>query len=343
MHPLPLAEEAPAAARFDPRQFAALALVVVLGLALALGLAPYLTGLIAVPILFVVVAPVARRLARHIGRKTAALVVVALLACTLITLGGVLAGFVITEARRAGLDVPQSPILAHLAQLRPGGVNVGPELATAGQKLLEWIGSNAFGVIGAASHWIVNLTVALAGLFFLLLRPGETWAAIRPYIPFSARHADMLRDNFRNVTTATLLGSGLSAAIQGLLVGAAFAMAGLPNAPLWGLAATLLSVVPLLGSALVWGPGAIALLLDRRFEAAVLLALWGFVVVTNVSHVILPMVSRRWGGIHPLVTLLGTLIGVPVFGLLGLLIGPLAVSSFLELITMYREDYLRPS
>jgi len=344
VRPLPLVDEVtPVAPRFDARRIAALGIVVVFGLALAIGLAPYLTGLIAIPILYVVVSPVARGLARHVGGKSAALVVVTLLLCALMLLGGSLGGLIVTEARLGGVQIPQSPILTHLAQLRPAGMNLGPQMANVGAKLIEWIGSNAFGVLAAASHWIVNLTVALAGLFFLLLQPNETWTAVRPYIPFSARHADTLRDNFRNVTTATLLGTGLSAAIQGLLVGSAFGIVGLPNAPLWGVAATLLSVVPLVGSALVWGPGAIALLLEQRVEAGVLLALWGFVVVANVARVILPIVSRRWGGIHPLVTLLGTLIGVPVFGLLGLLVGPLAVSSFLELITMYREDYLNPS
>ena len=100
------------------------------------------------------------------------------------------------------------------------------------------------------------------------------------------------------------------------------------------------SILPVLGSGLVWGPGAVALLLEHRPIAAVLLALWGAVVVGNVDYVIRPMVSRRWAHIHPLITLVGALIGVPYFGLLGLLIGPLALSYFFELITMYREEYL---
>ncbi len=71
-----------------------------------------------------------------------------------------------------------------------------------------------------------------------------------------------------------------------------------------------------------------------------LLAVWGALVVGNVDYVIRPMVAKRWAHIHPLVTLVGALIGVPHFGLLGLLIGPLALSYFFELIAMYREEYL---
>ncbi len=73
---------------------------------------------------------------------------------------------------------------------------------------------------------------------------------------------------------------------------------------------------------------------------AVLLAIWGIVVVGNVEYIIRPMVFRRWANIHPLITLIGALAGVPYFGILGLLIGPLALSYFFELIRMYREEYL---
>ena len=119
-----------------------------------------------------------------------------------------------------------------------------------------------------------------------------------------------------------------------------FWAAGLPNAALWGLVAVVFAILPVLGSGMVWGPGAIVLLLNHRPVAALLLALWGLVVVGNVDYVIRPMVARRFAHIHPLVTLVGALVGVPYFGILGLLVGPLAVSYFFELIGMYREEYL---
>jgi predicted PurR-regulated permease PerM len=124
-------------------------------------------------------------------------------------------------------------------------------------------------------------------------------------------------------------------------VAAGFAVTGVPNALFWGVVATVLAVLPVVGSGLVWAPGALALVFDHRYVAALVLALWGLVVVGNVSYVIQPMVFRRWAQIHPLVTLVGALAGVPYFGILGLLIGPLALSYFFELIRMYREEYLK--
>jgi predicted PurR-regulated permease PerM len=73
---------------------------------------------------------------------------------------------------------------------------------------------------------------------------------------------------------------------------------------------------------------------------AIGLALWGLVVVGNVDNVIRPMVFRRWAQIHPFITVIGAFAGLQYFGLLGLLIGPLAISYFFELIRMYRAEYL---
>ncbi len=324
----------------DTKRRGAAALVLGLGIALLIALAPYATGLVAIPVFYVALAPAHNWLARHAGPRGAASLVVALTVLLLVVLGGSFAGLIVNEAQRIVTNVAQSPILARLSDLRVGGVDVGARLADLGANVVSWIGSSAFGFIGSASRFALNLTISLFGVFYLLLRPRETWDAVRPYIPFSARNTEKLRQDFRDVTTSTLLGTGLSAAIHGVLVSLGFWVAGLPNAALWGVVTMVFSILPVLGSGMVWGPGAVVLLLNHRPAAAVLLALWGLVVVGNVDYVIRPMVARRFAHIHPLVTLVGALIGVPYFGLLGLLVGPLALSYFFELIDMYREEYL---
>ena len=124
-------------------------------------------------------------------------------------------------------------------------------------------------------------------------------------------------------------------------MGVGFWMTGLSNALFWSVVTMVFAILPVVGSGLVWGPGAIALALGKNYGAAIGLALWGVILVGNVDYVIRPMVFRRWAHIHPLITLVGALAGVPYFGILGLLIGPLALSYFFELIKMYREEYLK--
>jgi predicted PurR-regulated permease PerM len=103
-----------------------------------------------------------------------------------------------------------------------------------------------------------------------------------------------------------------------------------------------LAILPVVGSGLVWGPAAIILIMQGRPLAGVLLIVWGVVVVGSVDNFIRPLIYRRFSAIHPLITLIGAIGGVSHFGLLGLLIGPLALSYLFELIRMYREEYLEP-
>src|SRR6266853_4529755 len=313
-----------------------------LGLALVVALLPFASGLFAIPVLYVVFDPLHRWLEKHVKARAAAALVILTALFVIVVPGVSFATLIVTQAQQIASGVVQSPILARLSQLHIGNTDLGPQLADLGSKVVGWIGSSAFGLIGTATRLTLNLVIALFGLYYLLLRAPETWQALLPYIPFSTQNAERLRARFANVTTSTVIGTGLVAVIHGALVGVAFLVAGISNAVFWGVVTMVFSVLPVVGSGLVWGPGVLVLALDHRYGAAVLLALWGILVVGNVEYVIRPMVFRRWANIHPLVTLIGALAGVPFFGILGLLIGPLALSYFFELINMYREEYLTP-
>jgi predicted PurR-regulated permease PerM len=315
-------------------------LILVLGIGLLIAISPFATGLIGIPVLYIVFMPMHRWLAQRLSPRIAA-VLVAVVALFLIVVPGVsFAGLIVAQAQEIASGVVQSPLLGRVSELRFRNFDIGPQLANLGGKLVSWIGSSAFGLIGTATRLALNLTISLFGLYYLLLRPDESWAAVRPYIPFSAENAELLRQRFRNVTVSTVVGTGLVAAIQGAMVGLGFWAAGLSNALFWGVVTVVLAILPVVGSALVWGPGVIALAIDGRYGWAIALALWGVLAVGNVDYIVRPIVFRRWANIHPLVTLLGALAGVPHFGILGLLIGPLALSYFFELIRMYREEYL---
>ena len=315
-------------------------LVLLLGVALVIALTPYATGLIGIPVLYAVFAPVHEWLSLRVRTKIAAALVVALALFLIVVPGVSFAGLVVSQAQEIAAGVIRNPLLGRLRELQPGGIDLGPRLADLGAQVVSWIGSSAFGLVGTATRLALNLTISLFGLFYLLLQPGETWEAVRPYIPFSAKNTEKLRQGFRDVTTSTIIGTGATAAIQGFLVGLGFWLTGLPNAVFWGVVTMVFAILPVVGSALVWGPGALALILGHHALAGVLLAVGGAVIVGNVDYVIRPMVFRRWANIHPLITLVGALAGVPYFGILGLLIGPLALSYFFELVKMYREEYL---
>ena len=324
----------------DTNQQRAAFLILALGIALVVALTPFATGIIGIPVLYVVFKPVHDWLMRRTGPRVSGTLVV-LLALFLIVVPGVsFAGLIVSQAQQIASGVTQGTLLDRLSRLHIRGTDLGPQLADLGGKLVSWIGSSAYALIGTATRLALNLVISLFGLYYLLLRPTETWESVRPYIPFSPQNTEILRQRFRNVTISTIIGTGLVAAIQGLLVGVGFWVTGLSNAVFWGVVTMVLAILPVVGSGLVFGPGAIALGLGGHWGWAIALLLWGILIVGNVDYIVRPIIFRRWANIHPLITLIGALAGVPYFGLLGLLIGPLALSYFFELIRMYREEYL---
>jgi predicted PurR-regulated permease PerM len=161
-------------------------------------------------------------------------------------------------------------------------------------------------------------------------------------VPFSRENTDKLGKRFKDVTVSTVIGTGVTAMIQGALLGLAFWVIGLPNALFWSVVTTALAILPIVGSGLVWGPAVVSLALQGRPVAAIGLAIWGALMVGSIDNFIRPVIYRRYAEIHPLITLIGAIVGVSQFGLLGLLIGPLALSYLFELVRMYREEYIEP-
>src|SRR5881628_773400 len=286
-------------------------LVLLLGAALVIALTPYAAGLIGIPVLYAIFAPLHDYLARRISPRTAASVVVVLALFVIVVPGVSFAGLIVAQAQQIASGVARNPILGKLAELHIGQIDLGPRIADLGAKVVSWIGSSAFGLIGTATRLALNLIISLFGLYYLLLRPQETWDAVRPYIPFSAENTELLRQRFKNVTISTIVGTGLVAAIQGTAVGIGFAVTGLSNAVFWGVVTMVFAILPVVGSGLVWGPGALALVLGGHWGLGIGLAVWGLVVVGNVDYIVRPIIFRRWANIHPLITLVGALAGVP--------------------------------
>jgi predicted PurR-regulated permease PerM len=315
-------------------------LILALGLALLYALWPFSTGLIGAPVLYIVMAPVHRWLTRWIPARVSAALVVVLGILLVLGPGLSVLGLVATEAQDMATGVIRSPLLARISRIRVGPYQVGAQLEQIGSQVVSFIGASALGLIGTATRAAIQLTISFFGLYYLLISPQEIWRAVRPFIPFSAASAEILRNRFRDVTISTLVGTGVTAMMQGILVGVAFWAVGLSNPLFWSVVTVIFAILPVVGSGLVWGPGAAALAMDGRWGAAIGLAVWGLVVVGNVDNVIRPIVFRRWAQIHPFVTVIGAFMGLRYFGLLGLLIGPLAISYFFELIRMYRVEYL---
>lgn len=323
----------------DMRRRAAGLVIGLLGGLLLIALLPYASGLLSAPVLAILWAPLHTRLSQRMSRPLAATIILVLTLLVIVLPGVWMISLLVGQAQNVVEALVSSPLLARLEDVRLGPIEIGPAILQLGQSLLAWIGSNAFSLLGTATRLVLSLLFAFVGLFYLLVRPGAAWAALEPYIPFSVERSRLLRTRFENVTWSTVVGTGLNAVVQGTLLGLAFAVLGVSNALFWGAVTAVLSILPLVGSGLIWAPAAMSLVLGGRVGAAIALVLWGALVIANIDNLLRPMVYRRFAHMHPMITLVGAVVGVEYFGLVGLVLGPLAIQYFFELLAMYRDEY----
>jgi predicted PurR-regulated permease PerM len=325
------------------RRDRAAVLIMALGVAILIALAPFVSGLLGAAVLYVLCVGPYRRLHRVMpSGLAAALTLVGAIIVIALPLTW-LVGLVIDQAPAVLRGAQSSQLIERLAQLPPiGSFDVGAEIAKASGTMLRWLSAQVLNFMGGAANASLNLVIAFFGLYYVLLAGEQMWEGFRDYVPFSSATAEALREHFYSVTRATLLGTMLVAAAQGSLVGLGFFFVGLPNPLFWGTMTAFASILPVLGSGLVWIPAMLLLLLQQRYGAALVMLIIGWVVASNVDNLIRPLVYRRVSNIHPMITLVGAFAGIKYFGLPGLLLGPLAIAYFFELLRFYRLEYGTP-
>ena len=314
-------------------------LIGALAVGVLIAVAPFLPGLLGAVVLYVVCAPLYRRLAPRLGASVAAMLLTFGVAILLLIPVVWLASIAIEQAPDAVSRILRSSAFANLRVLQIGPLDVGAQMSRVGEMLASRASGQALALVGSLTRTILNLLLAGVGLYYLFKSADVVWDRVRPLIPFSADGANALRERFALVTEATLLGIAATALAQGLVVGTAFWLVGLPDPIVWGVVTGCTSILPILGSSLIWGPGVVVLLAEHRFGAAAVLGVLGAVVASNVDNAIRPMVYRRVSGIHPMATLVGAFAGVQLVGLSGLLLGPLAISYLFELVSLYDAEY----
>jgi len=326
-------------AYFEGNRGRAAALILLLGLGLAIALAPYVTGLLGGVVMFVVFHPVFNWLSPRLGRGPSAGLVVLLILVVIIVPGAVLTGIAVDQAQSIASDMSGSEFLSRIEQLKIGPLDIGVELARSTQDLGHWLGRNAIGFLGTLTRIGVNIVVSLFVVYYLLLEPDRAWELVTSNTPFSASNTLILKERFLAITYSTIIGTGLIALAQGALLTFGLFVTGLPGALFWGMVTVVLAILPVVGTGMVWVPAAAYLAYSGRFSAAIFLTALGVIVIGNADLAIRPAIFRRYASVHPLVTVVGVLGGITYFGLLGLLVGPLAISYFFELLQMYREEF----
>ncbi|MEI6244594.1 MAG: AI-2E family transporter [Acidobacteriota bacterium] len=203
-------------------------------------------------------------------------------------------------------------------------IKAGDVLNSAGGYLVSWLSSGTLSTVSV----IANFFIALYAMFFLLVDGPGMLRAILDHVPLHVDEKLLLIERFMSISRATIRGTLAIGVIQGTLTGIAFWVAGIPSVALWTVLMIALSIVPLIGGALIWVPACIVLLAMGQVTKAVLLALFSSLVVGSIDNLLRPWLVGRDTKLHDLVILFSTMGGLLVIGPLGFIIGPVLAGLF---------------
>lgn len=195
------------------------------------------------------------------------------------------------------------------------------------------------GVAAGTGGLLVDFGLMLIALFFLF-RDGEHLAVwLQRLSPLGVDTDRMIFERFVDVTAATLIGTLATGASQGVVGGLLLAVLGVPNALLWGATMALTSFVPVLGAGLVWVPAALWLLVQGEVVRGLVLVGGGVFLIGMVDNVVKPVVMGPRAGLHPGLVLFAVFGGLSIYGLTGLVLGPMLFALLLTFAQIYRERY----
>ncbi|QJW89389.1 AI-2E family transporter [Spirosoma taeanense] len=191
---------------------------------------------------------------------------------------------------------------------------------------------------GGALDFIVIIGLMLFTFYFMFVQQEAFQKGLQKYLPFKRDTQQELGESLKNNVNANVLGQALVSLVQGVLTGVTLWIFNVSDAPFWGVVAFFMAFIPVLGTPLVWGPAALIKLSQGDTGQGVGILIVGIVVIINIDNLLRITLAKRMGDIHPLVTLAGIVLGVPIFGILGLVIGPLLLSYFIVLIQVFERE-----
>ena len=190
-------------------------------------------------------------------------------------------------------------------------------------------------IVKGLSTFIMGFFFTLLSLYYLFKDGDRLFERLKEVIPLPSKERDLLSHRFKDMVYATIYGGILIAIIQGLLGGLSFWVLGLASPIFWGTAMAFLSFIPVGGTALIWVPASILLLGQGAFLKGIILLGLGVFGISMVDNLLKPFFISTRTKIHPLLLFFAVLGGIQVFGLIGLVAGPLIVTLFLTLIEIY--------
>jgi predicted PurR-regulated permease PerM len=197
-------------------------------------------------------------------------------------------------------------------------------------------------ILNGSFNFFTTISMMYFFLYFMIVNAGRLEAGLILYLPFKRSKMLLFGDELKAQTFSNAVGVPLISVVHGLLAFVAYLIAGVSDAGFWGVVTGFASVIPLVGTGLIWLPTSIYLLAQGHTWQGAFVIGWGLLVIGTSDNIIRFVLAKRMADVHPIVTVLGVIIGLKFFGITGLIFGPLIISYFLILSKIYYVEYQKP-
>lgn len=196
-------------------------------------------------------------------------------------------------------------------------------------------------LMGSISSFAVNLFVLVFVLYFMLIGGTKMEQYIYELLPFSDSNKKHVMNEINMIVRANAIGIPLLAIIQGAIATLGYYLFDAPSALLFGFLTCFATVIPIVGTTLVWFPLAAYMAISGDWPHAIGLLLYCGLIVTNIDNLIRFILQKKMADTHPLITIFGVVIGLSLFGFMGVIFGPLLISIFILCVNIFKEQYLK--
>lgn len=195
-------------------------------------------------------------------------------------------------------------------------------------------------LIGSVSSFAINSVVMLFVLYFMLIGGRKMESYLYDLLPFSNNNKNDVLDQINVMVRSNAIGIPVLASVQGIFATIGYIIFGVPDPVLFGFLTCFATIIPLVGTMFIWLPLAIYLAITGDWLNAAGLAVYALIVISNIDNLVRFILQKKIADTHPLITVFGVVIGLPVFGFWGVIFGPLFLSMFILLVDIFKREYL---
>tara|TARA_R110002050_G_scaffold93020_2_gene194512 strand:- start:27 stop:1004 length:978 start_codon:yes stop_codon:yes gene_type:complete len=253
------------------------------------------------------------------------------------------AGIIMMLTNKIGKAVKNSEEVTHAVKNQLGKIEdqLGYDLSSQidASAISEWISSNLQGLVGGTFNAFIAIGLMYFLLYYMFTNRGDLKDSLKDYIPMDRKNLQEIGVEVQAMVRSNALGIPLVAVAQGIVALIGFIIFGIEDPFFWFVIVTVGSMIPFVGTLLGILPVFILTLSAGDSFQAWGILIYGFVIVGSTDNIIRLYVLKKLDNVHPLITLIGVIVGVPLFGFIGLIFGPLLISLFMVIVKIYRFKY----